>query len=408
VIVQWPWSAKPEQVEERSYLSISDPALARWLSVGTPNYSGVPMGEGSALAVSAVWRAVSLISQTLASLPVRTIRDVGGVPVPVSSWLDNPCGDVGDTPFEFWERVYVSLLLHGDAFCAHLYNGAGNVAALHLIHPLSVRVEWEKAPNGELTGRKLYTASMVDGRERVFTADRMTHIMGLSLDGLRGVSVVGMAANTFGTAAAGDRAAAKMFSSGALLSGMVTPDEDLDPEDAKTVADDLNRNVSGWDNAGRIAVISRNLKFTPWTMSAADAQFLESRAFQVEEIARWFGVPPHALMQTEKQTSWGTGIESQQRGLARTVLAPWSMRAMQRVSRLLGPGLDARHDFGDLEKATPAEELATTTSLVSAGLITVNEGRARLKMPPIPGGDVLRPLGTTPAATAPDTEDVAA
>ena len=133
--------------EQRSLISVSDPALAAWFGA-TPGYSGVIVGESTALSLSAVWRAVSLISGTIAQLPLRTLRDVDGTRTRVNSFLDNPGGPDGPTPFEWTETVLVHLLLHGNAFLAHVYNGGGAIVALVPVHPLCVSVRAEPAAPG--------------------------------------------------------------------------------------------------------------------------------------------------------------------------------------------------------------------------------------------------------------------
>jgi HK97 family phage portal protein len=376
----WHWPRRQQR-----NISVSDPVLAEYFTVGSPNYAGVQVGESSALGLSAVWRACSLISGTLASLPLRTLRDVDGTRTRVSSFLDEPGGPDGPTSFEWTETLLLHLLLHGNAYLAHVFNGAGALTALVAIHPLAVSVEL--APSAP--GGKLFTVTLVDGTRKEFDATTMTQIASMSVDGVKGLSVIAAARNSIGTAIAGDRAAAKMFASGALHSGIVTAEEDITEDEAKVIKDSLNAKTAGWENAGEIAVINRKLKFTPWTMSLEDAQFLQSRQFQIEEVARWFGVPPYELMQTEKQTSWGTGIEAQQRGLARQVLGPWANRVEQRLSRLLPGPRFVEFDFAGLERPTPAEEIDLLIKQVQGGLLTVNEARHIRNLPPVDGGDVL-------------------
>jgi HK97 family phage portal protein len=147
--------------------------------------------------------------------------------------------------------------------------------------------------------------------------------------------------------------------------------------------------------------VNRALKFTPWTMSAEDAQFMQSRSFQVEEIARWFGIPPHLLGLTEKATSWGAGIETQNRGLARNVLAPWGKRFEERLSRLLPNPRFVEFDFAALERPNPEVEIDLLIRQVEAGLLTVNEARAIRNLPPLP-----EPAPAAPAAAP--VEEVAA
>ncbi|MEZ5411040.1 MAG: phage portal protein [Acidimicrobiales bacterium] len=369
-------------------MSISDPATAEYFQVGTSNYSGVVVGESAALGISAVYRAIALISGSIASLPghvVRTHDD--GTKERVDSWLDDP--GFMQTRYEFWETVLTHLLLHGNAFLLHIHGGAGQIVSMQIVHPLSVSVKLDSAMN------KVYEVTLDNGTKQAFDDLTMTHIPALSTDGLRGLSPITVARNSLGIAVAGDRAAARMFSNGPLIAGMVTPEDDLSEDDAKAIKAGLDAKVAGYENAGQIPVINRKLKFTPWTMSNEDAQFLQSRQFQIEEIARWYGVPPYELMQTEKQTSWGTGIEAQQRGLARQVLGPWAVRVEQRITRLLPDGDKFEFDFSGLERPTPAEEIALLIQQVQGGLLTVNEARRVRNMPPIEGGDALasNPVG---------------
>lgn len=166
--------------------------------------------------------------------------------------------------------------------------------------------------------------------------------------------------------------------------------------------------MTGQGNAGNIAVINRRLKVHPWSLSAEDAQFLQSRQFQIEEIARWFGVPPHLLMQTEKSTSWGAGIAEQNLGLGRHTLMPWTVRLEQRLTRdLNGARRTAEFDFANLERPSPKDEVGLIVAQVSAGLMSVNEGRAIRGLPGVgPAGDVLRnPANTLPGASTEDAAD---
>lgn len=378
--IRWPWKRAAPSHVQNSTRSISDPALVELFSLGTPNFAGVEVGEGSALGLSAVYRAVALISGTIATLPMRTLRDTGdGMRQRMNSFLDNPGGQFGPTRYEWTETVLLHLLLHGNAFLRHVYGGAGQIMALEPIHPLCVSVDEDRSrPGGKVF--KTYTES---GEQVEYDASTMTHIPALCPDGLRGLSPITVARNSLGTAIAGDRAAARHFSNGALIAGMVTPDEDVDPDEVKTIKSEIEAKVSGWENAGGIPVVNRKLKFTPWTMTMQDAQFLQSRQFQIEEIARWFGVPPHLLMQTEKQTSWGTGVETQNRGLARFALNGWTTRIEQRLSRLLPNPRFVEFDFAGLERPTPEQEIDLLIKQVQAGLLTVNEARAIRNLPPV-------------------------
>lgn len=377
-------------------MSVADPALAEFFGIGQSN-AGVPVNETTALALSAVFRAVSIISGTIASLPMPTIRTLNnGTREVTGSFLDNPAGPGSLTPFEWKELALIHLLLHGNAYLLHIYNGAGALAGLWPVHPLAVSItlDFVRRP---LDG-KVFTVTLDDGTTRQFTSDDLTHVPALSTDGRQGLSPMAIARNSLGTAIAGDRSAARMFANGALITGIVTPEEDITEAEATVIKDGLRAKMLGTENAGDIAVINRKLKFTPWSLSAEDAQFIQSRQFQIEEIARWYGVPPHLLMQTEKQTSWGTGIAEQNAGLARYSLMPWTIRLEQRLTLLLTGRRVVEFDFTGLERPSPVDEINLLIQQVDAGLMTVNEARRIRHLPPVDGGDDLRDPTTQPAA----------
>jgi HK97 family phage portal protein len=378
--------------------SISDPALAQWFGVGIRNDAGVAVNEHTALGLSAFWRANALISGTIATLPLHTYRTLDdGSRSRVGSFLDAPGGPEGLTPFEWKETVVTHGLVHGNAFLLHQYNAAGALIGLTPIHPIAVEVKRHR----DAIGGRTYTVTLDDGTRRTFDMLTMTHVPALSLDGLRGLSLVGIARNSLGTSIAGDKAAARHFANGALISGLVTPEEDVTEAEATTIKASLSARLSGTENAGDIAVINRRLKFTQWSQAAKDAQFLESRQFQIEEVARWTGVPPHLLMQTEKQTSWGTGVAEQNRGLGRFTLNPWTTRLEQRLSTLLASPRHVEFDFAGLERPTPEEEIRLLIEQVNAGLLTPNEARRIRNLEPVPGGDVLREASAAPPAASP-------
>jgi len=393
--VRWPWTRRDEPVDLNR--SIADPTLAALFTPGgTLDLSGIPVGEASVLGLSAMFRAVSLISGTLASLPMPTHRgkDDGTVET-VASVFDDPDGPDGQTVFEWKETMIANAVIHGRAYAMILRNEAGAVAKLAAVHPISVMTEEptiDEIRNGNVpVGGLWHTVALSDGTRQKMDARDMFYVPALSTDGLYPWGLLTAARSSFRTSIAADRAAGNMFVNGAMISGLATPEGEEDiTEDVPEIKRQLNRNTGGPDNAGMIAIVNRRLKFTPWTMTAVDAQFMQSRSYQIEETSRWTGVPPHLLMATEKTTSWGTGIEEQQRAMGRTVLAPWAIRFEHRMSRLLARPRYVRFAFDQLERPSPQVEQNMLINRVNAGIITPNEARAKLNMEPIEGGDVLR------------------
>ncbi len=406
-VAEWFGLPTPPPSAPADLISVSDPALAEYFRVGAGNYSGVPVGETTALGLSAVFRAVSLVSGTVAMLPLYTLREVDGRVTRVASVFDDPGVVVGMTPFEWKQTVIAHQMLHGDSFLAHIYNQGGGLAGLIPIHPSSVQVDPPpKQPSSELTPfRKTYTAFLQDGSRRTFTDRTMTHCPAMSMDGRRGIGLIQVARNALGIGVAGDRAAGKMFSDGAMMSGLATPEEgeSWGPDDAKAIKADLDLKTAGWENAAAIAVINRRIKLQKWQMTNEEAQFLASRQFQIQEVARFTGVPASQLMDPGSVSTWGTGVEIQNRGLSRYCLAHWTSRLEQRLSRRLAAPRSVRFDYHEWERPTPEQEIDLLIKQTGRPILTVNEARARLGLGPVDGGDVL-----DLAAPAPSVPDPAA
>lgn len=381
------------QAEQRDTYSIGDPALAEFLGLQGTTLAGVAVNEQTAVGLTAVYRAVSIISGTIAGLPLRSLRTLSdGSRERTTTWLDTPAGPDSDlTQFEWVELVMVHLLLHGNAYLQRVYNGAGALVGLNplppavvTLHPIQNAEQLAQygGPNG--TFRKWFEVQLADGSRRVLTQEELEHIPALSTDGLRGLSPIEAHRQALGTGIAGDRAAARLFGSGLLMGGLVSGDEDMAQSEAEEAVKALKAKMAGADHAGDIAFINARLKFSSWTIPPVDAQFIESRVHQIEEVSRIFGVPPHLLGQTEKQTSWGSGVAEQNRGLARYTLMSWTTRLEQRLSRLLTRPTSAEFDYSGLLQPAPEVEIPLLISQVEAGLLTVNEARRIRNMGPLP------------------------
>lgn len=414
-IMQWPWSKRRDDEPSNVLTSISDPSLAALFAPGgTSDLSDVVVGEASALGLSAVFRAVSLISGTLAMLPLRSLRkDNIGTIQRVPSVFDDPDGPDGQTVYEWKETLFIHAVLYGRAGALKVYNAAGGLARLPLVHPLSWYVqeptlEEYADPNRYPVGGMWFIVTLNDGCQVKLDGDAFFYVPAMSSDRFVGLGLLNVARGSLGTSVSADRAAAKQFKSGAMISGYATPADDLEVlDDIPELRRQINNTMTGYENAGGIAIVNRRLNFTPWTMTNNDAQFLQSRQFQIEEISRWTGVPPHLLMQTDKQTSWGTGVDEQNRAMGRTVLAPWASRLEQRASRLLANPRWVEFDFSGLERPSPKDEVALIISEIDAGLMTIDEGRALRNRPPLPqteGLDTRPQLEEEPAEPAPAIE----
>lgn len=386
-----PKSAATKGPQNTDYVSVSDPRFPRWL--GVDSAAGVPVNEYTAMSVAAVWRAALLVSSSTAGLPLRTMRQWGVTRAQVASWLDDPASAVGYRPFNWKQTSILHMLLGGDSFQRHLYNVAGALAGTEPINPSHVAVYWDP----DRPGGKRFEATVIrQGRAYLETHDErtMTQVMGPTLDGLRGLSVVGMARTSLGAAIAADQAAAHTFRNGAMIGGLVTPAEDLDNGDAQKASDLINDELGGTENAGRLVVLDRKFTLTPWTMTLKDAQFLESRQFSIQEVGRWFGVPSVLLNDPGAVSTWGTGVEVMQRGLARWTLPMWTDPFQEAMSALLPRSQWAEFDFHGLERGAPQDEIDLIITQIAGALLTINQGLAMLNRPGIgPAGDTMRLAG---------------
>lgn len=369
-------------------LSISDPRFSRWL--GVDSAAGVPVNEYTALSISALYRGSMVVATAFAGMPLETLREWGSTRDRVDSWLDNPGKAVGYKPFNWKQTSALHMILGGDSFQRHLYNGLGMIAGLEPINPNAVAVYWDD----DRPGGKRFEVSLLRGGKlcrETHDASSMTQVMGPTLDGLRGLSVVGLARTSLGGAIAADIAAANAFRNGPMIGGLAVPTDDVEDGDAEKIQAIINDQIGGTENAGKIVVLERKYDLKSWGMSNKDAQFLESRQFSIQEVARWLGVHPVFLMDPGAVSTWGTGVEILQRGLGRFTLPQWTNPFQEAMSDLLPNKSWAQFNFQALERGAPADEIALIITQIDGGLLTINQALVMVNRPGIgPNGDVLR------------------
>lgn len=388
------WDFTPEGVVERSHLEInvplSDPRFAEIVSGGYGlNVAGEHVNEWSAMGSTAIYRAVSILANTIAGLPLKSYRTdpLTGARQRVASLLDDPAKQ-WYTPFEWAQIVMTHLVLHGNSYLLHIYGGAGQLVGLFPVHPDMVQVTWKRDAGGQAYRNYCFTWSQLgpNGDSSVtklnYTSDDVTHIMGLSSDGLRGISPLRVGRNAIATGLAADKTAAKVFQNGIMVSAVASV-PGINAAQRDQLSTDLNSRLTGRENSGKIAVINASATLSPWTVNAEDAQFLESRQFQVEEVARMFGIPKVLLAQDGAST-WGSGIAELDKGMAKYTFTGYTRSIEDRLSELLyGSTRHVEFDYSGLFRGTPDEEAQNLASLVTAGLYTVDEARAILNLPPL-------------------------
>jgi HK97 family phage portal protein len=300
--------------------------------------AGKPVNEHTAMQMTAVYSCVRILSETLAGLPLHVYRynDSGGkeknLKHPLYKLLhDEPNPEM--TSFAFRETLMSHLLLWGNAYAQIIRNARGEVIALYPLMPNKMTVD--RDANGQLF--YLYQRSREDtpslGKDSqvYLTPSDVLHIPGLGFDGLVGYSPIAMAKNAVGLAIATEEYGAKFFANGAAPGGVLEhPGTIKDPQKVK---DSWNAAYQGSRNSHRVAVLEEGMKYQPIGISPEQAQFLETRKFQINEIARIFRVPPHMLADLEKSSF--SNIEQQSLEFVKYTLDPWVVRWEQSMFRVL-------------------------------------------------------------------------
>jgi len=300
--------------------------------------SGKPVNETTAMQMTAVYSCVRILSEAVAGLPLNVYRynDSGGKEKALKHPLyrllhDEPNPEM--TSFAFRETLMSHLLLWGNAYAQVIRNARGEVIALYPLMPDKMTVDRDN--NGRLFylyQRGAEDAKAVGNDRRVYLPPTdVLHIPGLGFDGLIGYSPIAMAKNAIGLAIATEEYGAKFFANGAAPSGVLEHPGTI--KDPQRVRDSWNAAYQGSANAHKIAVLEEGMKYTPIGISPEQAQFLETRKFQINEIARIFRVPPHMLADLEKSSF--SNIEQQSLEFVKYTLDPWVVRWEQSMCRIL-------------------------------------------------------------------------
>ena len=292
--------------------------------------SGVQVTESSAMGLTAYMRAISLISGSVAMLPIRVYYRDSRTRVLQRTVLDSPSPH--QTPFEFWQTWTTHQLSWGNAYGFKVRDRAGIVRRVDQIHPSRV----EPGFDGDV---KVFEVKGEDGdRARLFTSFDVAHLPFLSPDGLVGLSPLQACRTALGSALAAEKVTESFFRNGTKLSGIINTEAVLTKDQAGTLKSRWRELFAGPQRAGEVAVLDAGASFQPLTLPPEDALLLQSRSFSVTEIARMFGVPSHFLNDQEKATAWGSGIESMGIGYVVYTLMPRIKAVEQRITRELLPG----------------------------------------------------------------------
>ena len=299
--------------------------------------SGKRVNERTSMQMTAVYSCVRILSEAVASLPLNVYRytDTGGKEKAIDHSLyrllhDEPNPEMSS--FIFRETLMTHLLLWGNAYAQVIRNGKGEVIALYPLMPDRMTVDRDK--NGKLYYK--YTKSNDDAPTMetgsvILDPSDVLHVPGLGFDGLVGYSPIAMAKNAIGLAIAAEEYGSKFYANGAAPSGVLEHPGTL--KNPAKVRDSWNSTFGGSSNSHKVAVLEEGMKYTPISISPNEAQFLETRKFQINEIARIFRVPPHMVGDLEKSSF--SNIEQQSLEFVKYTLDPWVVRWEQALYRTL-------------------------------------------------------------------------
>lgn len=378
--------------------------LEEALRAGSLSGAGVAVTPNNAMRVAAVYACVRIIAGAVATLPLpvkrrvdeRTRENEPSHPV----WgLLNRRPNRWQTPSMFRRMMQAHLLLRGNAYALKVVS-QGRVLEMIPLHP--DRVRESQADDLSVS----YTYKRKDGGTVVLRQDEVMHLVGLTLDGVTGVSPITYARETIGLSLAMEDHGATTFKNGARVSNVLKHPGKLGKEGLEFLKASLDDYRAGGEREGKALILEEGMDVSPLAMTAEDAQWIESRKFSRSDIAMFFGVPPHMIGDTEKSTSWGSGIEQQSIGFVTYTLEDHLTMWEEAIARDLlaaEPDLYARFTRAALVKGDIKTRWEAYVKALQWGVMSPNEIRALEDLNPRDDGDVYYDPPNT-AGNAPNGE----
>ena len=349
--------------------------------------ASVTVNEETALTTTAVYACVKVIAESIASLPLHLIKEQDSVRIrardhPLYRVLHDLANDE-TTSLNFRETMLASLLLWGNAY-ARIERKAGHVTALWFLSPQRMDVERDNK-----SGRIVYRYTSDEGQTIEYSSKEIFHVIGFSLDGVKGISPIRQARQTIGLTMATEEYGAKFFTNGARPGGVLETDGVVkDPERLRAA---WNAQFQGSRNGHRVAVLEEGVKYHTIGIPPDEAQFLETRKFQLSEICRIFRVPPHMIADLDRATF--SNIEHQAIEFVQHTLRPWIVRFEQAIYKCLLSQEErhlyyARFNVDGLLRGDYTSRMQGYAIGRQNGWLSANDIRGLEDMNPIDGGDV--------------------
>lgn len=357
--------------------------------------SGKVVNERTAMTYSAVYAAVRVLAESIAGLPLHTYKSTenGGKEFAQEHPLyyllhDEPNPEM--TSFTFRETLMTHILLWGNAYAQIIRDGRGQVLGLYPLLPERMNVDRDM--DGQLYYEYQTTQeSKYKGQRVILLPHEVLHIPGLGFDGLVGYSPIAMAKNAIGAGIAAEEFSSTFFKNGAAPSGVLEHPGTL--KDPSRVRDTWQSQFGGSSNVGKVAVLEEGMKYAPISISPEASQLLQTREFQIEEIARIYRIPLHLLGDLNHSTF--SNIEHQSLEFCKYTLEPWVVRWEQSLRKALFTDEEKkkyfiRFNMEGLMRGDYATRVSAYATARQNGWLSVNDIRRLEDLNPIPadqGGD---------------------
>ena len=386
--------------EKRSSLENPSTTLVEWLNGGVSNKSGQLVSSETALGVSAAWRAISLIAGSVASLPIHVyeVTQNGRKALPnhpISKLLNNPNPQFY-TGFTFRERMIQNLAGSGNGIAVIKYSNTGLIESLELpLRPVRVKI---------IDGYLVY---LVEGLDKYLFFDDVVHFVGFGDDPFWGKSPITVHAENLGISLASQSFAATYFGNGGTIAGVLKTDKLLTPQQKMDLAADWKRKYGG-GNTNSTAILDLGFEYKPIGSKPQESQLLEARKFQVEEIARIFGVPLHLLYSLDRATF--NNIEVMNATYVQHTLTNYIERVESELNRKLlrnADNLEIRFNMDALMRGDMNARSDYYNRLFQIAAISPNEIRRAEGLSMYDGGDAYyRPLNMDVVGTIKEENNV--
>ena len=371
---------------------------------GQETYTGESVTIESSLSVTAVLAGFTILSEDTASLPLILYRRLKrgkerATDSPYYS-LMHDAPNPEHTSMVFREFIAGHLLGWGNFYGQLIWDRKGIVREVWPLRPDRMKVFREQSV-------RKYLYRSANGAERAFRQDEILHIPAFGFDGLTGLSRIGQSRNAIALAIAAEKFGSKFFANDARPGVVLKHPGTLDDDAYKNISESWNKMHQGVNNSHNPAILEEGMDIETIGIPPEDAQFLQTRQFQVAEIARIFRIPPHMIGDVQKSTSWGTGIEQQELGYLSHTLRPWLTRIEQQLNKDLLLSADKReylfeHLVDVLLRTDTTARFSAYAQAITTGFMTRNEAREKENWNPLDGLDEpLVQLNMSPAGAAP-------